>query len=163
MKIYVLISLILFTGIGCRSSRNTVDTYVRAEQTGTKKEIQEESIHQEKQYLETEKKETNTRIDEEITLVTYDPASGNVQSVQTTRRTTGRNELADGSRQRSENTQLGKTTNTDIQSETKIESDMHQESTGDSRPVQGWKEWGVIALVGGIVVLIIGLIKRNRR
>ena len=98
MKTYVLLSLLFLAGLSCRSSRNTTDSSLRAEQAETKKEVRQEQIRQEKQYLETEKKETNTFIDETTRIVTYDPASGNVQSVQETRRQTGRNELADGSR-----------------------------------------------------------------
>lgn len=163
MKIYGLIPLILFIGISCRSSSNSLDSSLRIDSNETKKEVSSESIHQEKQFIETAKKETNTQIDEEITLVTYDPASGNLQSVQTTRRSTGRNELADGSRQGNEVSGVKKTAESDIQSETNVESDTHQESKGDSRLIQGWKEWGVIAFIGGVVILIIWLIKRKKR
>ncbi|WP_320974020.1 hypothetical protein [Dysgonomonas capnocytophagoides] len=109
-----------------------------------------------------EKKETNTFIDETTRIVTYDPASGNVQSIQETRRQTGRNELADGSRSGTENTELNKTSDTDIHSETKIESDEHKDYQNDSRPVQGI-EWGYIAAAAGVVILIIWLIKRKKQ
>lgn len=162
MKTYVLLSLLFLAGLSCRSSRNTTDSSLRAEQAETKKEVRQEQIRQEKQYLETEKKETNTFIDETTRIVTYDPASGNVQSIQETRRQTGRNELADGSRSGTENTKLNKTSDTDIHSETKIESDEHKDSQNDSRPVQGI-EWGYIAAAVGVVILIIWLIKRKKQ
>lgn len=162
MKTYVFISLIILCScIACRSSSNSLDSSVRVESNETKKEVQEESIRQEKQLLETSKTSVNTQIDEEITLVTYDPASGNIQAVQTTRRTTGRNELADSARSGSDVSGIDKTTNTDTNSQTNIESDEHRESKGDSRIVQGI-EWFYIAAVSGIVIFIIWLIKRKK-
>lgn len=162
MKIYVLLSLLFLAGLSCRSSRNTTDSSLRAEQAETKKEVHQEQIRQEKQYLATEKKETNTFIDETTRIVTYDPASGNVQSIQETRRQIGRNELADGSRSGTENSQLNKKNNTDTNSRTKIQSDEHKKSANDSRPVQG-VEWGYITAVSGVVILVIWLIKRKKQ
>lgn len=153
MKPYVLI-ILLFIGFGCRSSRNTTDTYISDHSKQTKKEFKDEKIHSSQQYLTSEKKEVATDIDEEIITVNYDTQSGKVQSVQTVRRGTRRSELSDSTGRSSNDTLINRndSTSTDIAND--IELKQTTQSHTDNRPVQG-VEWLYVACVGGIVILII--------
>ena len=153
MKPYVLI-ILLFIGFGCRSSRNTTDTHISDHSKQTKKEFKDEKIHSSQQYLTSEKKEVATDIDEEIITVNYDTQSGKVQSVQTVRRGTRRNELSDSSGRSSNDTLINRNDSTFTDVDNDIEVKQTTQSHTDSRPVQG-VEWLYVACVGGIVILII--------
>lgn len=161
MKSYVyLFFLILFSFGACRSNSSSLDTSVRIESKETQKTTVQKTIEQEKQFLESTRSESNTQIDEHIRTTKYN-ADGTISEVQDIRRTTGRNELADGTRSGSDVSGIKTDTVTESESASITKSDEHKESQSDNRPVQGWKEWGVIALVGGIVVLVLILISIN--
>lgn len=156
MKYAVLI--LLFICFGCRSSKHSSDTSFSDRSTETKKEFKGETIHSSQQYLSSKKKEVNTDIDEEIVTVNYDPQSGAVQSVQTVRRGTRRNELSDSTGRSSNDTLINRNDSTFTEVNNDIEAKQTMQSDTDSRPVQGWKEWGIISIIAGIFITITGII-----
>lgn len=152
MKPYVLI-ILLFIGFGCRSSRNTTDTHISDHSKETKKEVSSETISLQSSMLTTTRTSTDTNIKEYFRTTLFNP-DGSVSQVQEAWRDTRRNELADSTGQRSDDTLINRNDSTSTDVDNDIEVKQTTQSHTDSRPVQG-VEWLYVACVGGIVILII--------
>lgn len=149
---YALI-ILLFIGFGCRSSRNTTDTHISDHSKGSKKEVSSETISLQSSMLTTTRTATDTNIKEYFRTTLFNP-DGSVSQVQETWRDTRRNELADSTGQRSDDTLINRSDSTSTDIANDIEVKQTTQSQTDSRPVQG-VEWLYVACVGGIVILII--------
>jgi hypothetical protein len=165
MKPYALtLLIILLVGFSCRSSRNSLDTSVRENSQEDTKISEVQNIQNQTSVDEAHHSRAEETIEEVTTTITFD-ASGNVQSIQETKRRTGRTKLENGTR--SESNVSGISTSKNTYSIKKRTTDFSQKQLkySDGRIVQGWQEWGIVALVAAVVLLIIFFTyakKRNR-
>lgn len=105
-------------------------------------------------------KKTSEDILEEITTITLDPITGAIQSVQTARRSTRRNELEDSTERSTDASISESKDSTSLHSASKSDFKEIVKQTTDSRPVQGL-EWAWIVGVVVVVLTLIFFIKRK--
>jgi len=135
-----------------------MDKTIQEITSDTKKENYNEKISINKSFLDVHNSATQTKIDEDITTIFFD-SIGNIRAIQSTKRTTGRNELENSTRRSDDVSVTEKNDSIDTHSETNIESNEHRESKGDSRPIQGFSEWiAVSIMVAGLILALIGII-----
>lgn len=152
MKPYALI-ILLFLASGCRSSRNTSDTHVSDQSTLSQANVRNEQISTKVSTLSVVSTTTDTNIKEYFKTTVFNP-DGSVSEVQEQWRDTRRNELADSSGRKQDDTLINRNDSTTTDIDNNIEVKQTTQTHTDSRPVQG-VEWLYIACVGGVIIFII--------
>ncbi|MDU1904555.1 MAG: hypothetical protein E6772_07205 [Dysgonomonas sp.] len=156
--IHTILFLLLANLYGCGSYKDNMDKTIQESTTETKKKISAEKIFVNQSFLDVHSSTAQTNIDEDITTIFFD-SIGNIRAIQSTKRTTGRNELENSTRRSDDVSVTEKNDSIDTHSETNIESNEHRESEGDSRPVQGFSEWfAVIFSIIVAVAIVVGII-----
>lgn len=155
MKHYVILLLICIMP-ACRSHRSVVDRNIAETSLENKTEVKEETVATEKTVQTQHTTAVKTNVDEEITTIRLDTA-GNIRSIQTTRRTTRQDVLADSTRQQSDVSRINRKDSIDTNSETIRTEDEHRESKSDSRLVQGSGWWRFV--LGGIIITVLAIIR----